>query len=222
MRKKGKEAEMKYWKKNSLHLVQIPDSMRVELIPCLPEGELLIHTYARLKKEGRELPILLMNANFFHLDGGYSISGMKYSNGTVIERSLGGYFVYCDTSGKVRIDTGQGKRIGDFTRMRWALESSPLLLPSLEASAHMEADIALQEHPRTAIGITEDSVILAVTDGRPAGLTCQKLADMMRQAGCHTALNLDGGRSSQLVVEGKQLNRQWLRRKVYAALAIYS
>ncbi|MED4730207.1 phosphodiester glycosidase family protein [Aneurinibacillus migulanus] len=213
---------MKYWKENSLHLVQIPNSMRMELVPCLPEGELLIHTYARLKKEGRELPILLMNANFFHLDGGYSISGMKYSDGTIIERSLGGYFVYCDPSGEVRIDTKQGKRIGDFAGMRWALESSPLLLPNMEASAHMEATIASEEHPRTAIGIAEDSVILAVTNGRPAGLTCRKLADMLRQAGCHTALNLDGGRSSQLVVEGKQVNRQWLRRKVYAALAIYS
>ncbi|MBN6186989.1 phosphodiester glycosidase family protein [Aneurinibacillus sp. BA2021] len=194
---------------------------RIELIPCLREGELLVHTYKRLKKEGQDAPEVMINANFFHLDGGYSISGMKYSNGTVVERSLNGYFVYCDPSGQVQINTEKGKRIADFLSMRWALESSPLLLPRLEASGQMEATIAAESHPRTAIGITGEHIVLVVTDGRPAGLTCSELAVRMRQLGCHAALNLDGGRSSQLVVDGKQVNRQWMRRKVFAALAVY-
>jgi exopolysaccharide biosynthesis protein len=213
---------MEYWKEKSAHFVKVKRHSRIELIPCLPEGELLVHTYERLKKEGQELPTIVMNANFFHLDGGYSISGMKYSNGHVVERSLGGFFVYQDEAGKTRIDTVRGRRISDFTSARWALESSPLLLPELVASAHMEAAIAAESHPRTAIGITDESVVLVVTDGRPAGVTCAELAEMLRRAGCHTALNLDGGRSSQLVIRGKQMNRQWMRRKVYAALAVYN
>lgn len=213
---------MEYWKEKSVHFAKFSRRARMELIPCLREGELLVHTYGRFKKEGKELPIILVNANFFHLDGGYSISGMKYSDGTVIERSLGGFYVYQDMDGEVRIDTIKDKKISDFAGACWALESSPLLLPVLEASVHMEAAITAEAHPRTAIGLTDDSVILAVTDGRPAGLTCYALAELLRKAGCHTALNLDGGRSSQLVIRGKQMNRQWMRRKVFAALAVYN
>lgn len=212
---------LEYWKEGALHIVKVEKKRRIELIPCLREGEFLVHTYNRLKKEGADLPISMVNANFFHLEGGYSISGMKYSDGTVVERSLNGYFVYCDQTGQVNINTEKGKKIADFLSMRWALESSPLLLPDLLASEQMETTIAAESHPRTAIGLTEDHMILAVTDGRPAGLTCRELAAHMRRLGCHTALNLDGGRSAQLVVDGKQMNRQWMRRKVFAALAIY-
>jgi exopolysaccharide biosynthesis protein len=212
---------MEYWKEKSVHYVKVPRTARVELIPCLPEGELLVHLYDRLKKEGQEVPTIIMNANFFHLDGGYSISGMKYSNGSVVERSLGGFYVYRDMHGKMQIDTTPNRTIHDFMDARWALESSPLLLPHFAASPYMEAAIAAEAHPRTAIGLTDTDVIFAVTDGRPSGMTCQALAEQFRRIGCHTALNLDGGRSSQLVIRGRQVNWQWMRRKVYAALAIY-
>ncbi|MGW2256424.1 phosphodiester glycosidase family protein [Streptomyces sp. NPDC001780] len=58
--------------------------------------------------------------------------------------------------------------------------------------------------PRTAVGFSRDGSAMQVitVDGRQAdsgGVTLTRLGAMMRQAGAHNALNLDGGGSSTLV-----------------------
>jgi hypothetical protein len=64
------------------------------------------------------------------------------------------------------------------------------------------------KHPRTAMGYTADGrLILLVVEGRnpgkAEGATLTQLAEMFRQLGCVEALNLDGGGSSCLLVNGK-------------------
>lgn len=65
--------------------------------------------------------------------------------------------------------------------------------------------------PRTAVGIKPDGVwVFVVVDGRQPmlseGLTLHELAAFMRSLGCVQALNLDGGGSSTMVVEGNIVN----------------
>ena len=66
-------------------------------------------------------------------------------------------------------------------------------------------------HPRTAAGRTAGGqLILMVVDGRQPqsrGVDLEELARLMRSAGAVDALNLDGGGSSALVVNGVLLNR---------------
>lgn len=66
-------------------------------------------------------------------------------------------------------------------------------------------------HPRTAAGRAADGdLILMVVDGRQAisrGVYLEELARLMRSVGAVDALNLDGGGSSALVVNGVLLNR---------------
>lgn len=73
-------------------------------------------------------------------------------------------------------------------------------------------------HPRTAVGVSEEGryLILMVVDGRQQGYsegtTTAETAEWMRRLGAHNALNLDGGGSTTLVIEGpegkpKVLNR---------------
>ena len=66
-------------------------------------------------------------------------------------------------------------------------------------------------HPRTAAGRTRDgSLILLVVDGRQPesrGVNLQELAEIMLELGAVDALNLDGGGSATLVVNGTLLNR---------------
>jgi exopolysaccharide biosynthesis protein len=66
-------------------------------------------------------------------------------------------------------------------------------------------------HPRSAIGYTADGdLILFVADGRQMGsrgTDLIDLAEIMMDLGCVEALNLDGGGSSTLVVNGVRLNR---------------
>ncbi len=64
-------------------------------------------------------------------------------------------------------------------------------------------------HPRSAIGLSKDGryLYLAVRDGRQPGYsigaTTAEMADWMARLGADTALNLDGGGSSVLLIAGK-------------------
>lgn len=65
-------------------------------------------------------------------------------------------------------------------------------------------------NPRTAIGYTADNNLIIVTvDGRESssiGMTLFELANLMKSAGCKNAMNLDGGGSTVLYVNGKIAN----------------
>lgn len=65
------------------------------------------------------------------------------------------------------------------------------------------------KHPRSAIGYTADSklVILAIEGRRPGiaeGATLKETAQLLIELGCIEAINLDGGGSSCLLINGKQ------------------
>lgn len=66
-------------------------------------------------------------------------------------------------------------------------------------------------HPRTAVGYRADgTLVLLIVDGRQVasrGVYLEELAAMMLELGCIEAINLDGGGSSTLVVNGTLLNR---------------
>ena len=73
-----------------------------------------------------------------------------------------------------------------------------------------EVGRAMGSNPRTAIGQTADgSYILVVSDGRTSeseGLSLAQLAEVMKNAGCVTAYNLDGGGSSTMYYNGEVVN----------------
>ncbi|MBS1761242.1 MAG: phosphodiester glycosidase family protein [Bacteroidetes bacterium] len=64
------------------------------------------------------------------------------------------------------------------------------------------------KHPRTAMGYTnDDKLIILVVEGRnksAAGATLTQEAQILKDLGCVEALNLDGGGSSCMVVNGKE------------------
>ncbi len=66
------------------------------------------------------------------------------------------------------------------------------------------------KNPRTAIGYTANNEFIMVTvDGREkasVGMTLGELARMMKGFGCINAMNLDGGGSSVMYVNGKVVN----------------
>jgi exopolysaccharide biosynthesis protein len=64
-------------------------------------------------------------------------------------------------------------------------------------------------NPRSAIGYTRDGrlIILAIQGRTPkqaAGVTLSQEAKILQDLGCYEALNLDGGGSSCLLVNGKE------------------
>ena len=82
-------------------------------------------------------------------------------------------------------------------------------------------------NPRTAAGVTvEGDLVFVVVDGRQResrGVSLVELADIMLELGSVEAVNLDGGGSSTLVVDGKLVNRplgSQSERQVMSALLI--
>ena len=56
-------------------------------------------------------------------------------------------------------------------------------------------------HPRTAAGLSGNTLLLVVIDGRAresAGVTFAELATLLKDLGCTDAVNLDGGGSSTM------------------------
>ena len=66
-------------------------------------------------------------------------------------------------------------------------------------------------NPRTAIGYTKDNHLIMLTaDGREGssiGLTLMELAQLMKEFGCINAMNLDGGGSTVMYVNGQVVNK---------------
>ncbi|MCQ2739122.1 MAG: phosphodiester glycosidase family protein [bacterium] len=66
-------------------------------------------------------------------------------------------------------------------------------------------------NPRTAIGYTENNHLIMITvDGREnasIGLTLFELANLMKELGCVNAINLDGGGSTVMYINGKIVNQ---------------
>ncbi len=73
-----------------------------------------------------------------------------------------------------------------------------------------EVDKAMSSNPRTAIGMVEAGhYVFVVSDGRTEdseGLSLAELADVMIDAGCKVAYNLDGGGSSTMYFKGEIVN----------------
>jgi len=67
----------------------------------------------------------------------------------------------------------------------------------------------LRRHPRTALGVTAENVLYAaVVYGRAPtiteGASITDMAVMMKSLGTKSAINLDGGGSSMMVIDGKR------------------
>lgn len=81
---------------------------------------------------------------------------------------------------------------------------------SISVSENEEVSQSMSSNPRTAIGeISPLHYVFVVSDGRTsesAGLSLYELASIMKDIGCTTAYNLDGGGSSTMYFNGKIVN----------------
>lgn len=101
-------------------------------------------------------------------------------------------------------------------KMKTAIGGGPVLLQNDEIKITNNeerkfAGKAINNHePRTAIGYTKNQkLIILVCEGRSdsaAGLTLTQLAKIFKDLNCVEALNLDGGGSSCLLINGKETN----------------
>jgi hypothetical protein len=118
--------------------------------------------------------------------------GISYSSHTDSEPTL--YFGY---NNQARINTPA-------TRPQYAISGNLLLVRGGQVQSLGDS----QPEPRTAAGLDQrrNELILVVVDGRQPGysqgLTLNELSELLVMLGVYEAINLDGGGSSTLVVEG--------------------
>ena len=103
----------------------------------------------------------------------------------------------------------------EFWKVQEAIHAGPILLQNSTVSVSSEEEVFFNTpvdgvQPRSAIGYKKNGdVVMMVVDGRQVdsrGAYLKELAMLMRQFDCEEALNLDGGGSSSLVVNGRLIN----------------
>lgn len=105
------------------------------------------------------------------------------------------------------------KTVPDWDNVNHIISGGPYLIKNGE----IFIDITEQKlgaiggkNPRTAIGYTQDgTLIMVAVDGREGssiGMTLRELAGFMQSIGCVNAMNLDGGGSTVMYVNGKVVN----------------
>lgn len=87
---------------------------------------------------------------------------------------------------------------------------SHIIVHEGQISVDATSGFSRTRHPRSAVGFDRNgkTLVLVVVDGRrpneATGMSLPELAELMKQLGCHEALNLDGGGSSELVLRHPQ------------------
>ena len=94
----------------------------------------------------------------------------------------------------------------DFSGARTAVGGGPVLLADGRPLYYENSE----QHPRTIVGFNDTSLYLVVVDGRQEGLSrginFAQQSELMLRLGCTDALNLDGGGSSTMWVNGEIVN----------------
>lgn len=120
---------------------------------------------------------------------------------------------YTDDNNYVTTATTSGFRKW---KVQTAVSGGPVLLQNGKVEITNDEELRFSgaavddRHPRTAMGYTGDGrLIVFVCEGRSpqaAGLSLTQMAGVMQKLGCVEALNLDGGGSTCLLLNGKEVN----------------
>jgi len=130
-----------------------------------------------------------------------------------------GYVVVAPASKVENIKQGQKVDVNLKVMPEWSgvnhiISGGPYLVKNGEVFVDMTEEKLTAiggRNPRTAIGYTENNHLILVTaDGREGssiGLTLNELGAFMKDLGCVNAMNLDGGGSTVMYVDGNVVNK---------------
>ncbi len=162
--------------------------------------------------------ILGINASGFEDPNGTGNGGKAYglviSNGKIYQDMIGSANKVIGFDEKNRLHIGQYKSLSGF---RDAVEFKPALIINGEQLVHSSAGWGIQ--PRSAIGQTaRGEVLLLIIDGRAPGYsigaTLGDCADILKKYDAVQACNLDGGSSSIMYYNGREITKPSAANKV--------
>ena len=177
-----------------------------------------------------------INAGFFATTTpghGYPIGALKI-NGNLINEAMDGRgcLGWNDDDEAIFDVVANSEEINEWYEMENIIQAGPLLLDDGEASTvdeNFNNSLTAVRHPRSAIGInSEGDWVFVVVDGRnglhSSGATISEFTEILRSQGITYALNLDGGGSTEIIINGKIYNSpsDGHERKISYALAALS
>lgn len=184
---------------SKVHLFKIdPTKFRFEIITAANLGYKNIDAMTMAKKSRA---LLVINGGFFTPE--YAPLGLLMNNGNVLNKMKWTSWWHIFQIKKQVPKVLPKQEFLPEADVEMAIEAGPRLLIDGRVPEKLKPSIA----QRTSIGVTDDSMIMiAVTDNYPT--TLEKMAAVMKQAGCTEALNLDGGSSTQIYakIRGFELN----------------
>lgn len=164
----------------------------------------------------RENAIIAMNAGGFYdpdwNSNGALPHGVVFSNGKVVsefqQANVGGGFIGFTNENKFVLGS-MSKQEAINMGIRDAVQFGPFLIINGKRS-FVRGNGGWGIAPRTAIGQRQDGIVLfLVINGRrpnSIGADMIDLCDVMENYGAYNAANLDGGSSSELVINGEIIN----------------
>ncbi len=158
-----------------------------------------------------------INAGFFATQKGgrgYPIGALKISGRMISEAYENRGYLGWNNEDDEAVFAVASEEANSWVNMSNIIQAGPLLIENGNPSMHDENfnnTFTTARHPRSAVGLTNEGkwVFLAV-DGRngmhSSGATISELTDIMRAKNIIYALNLDGGGSTEIIINGKIYN----------------
>lgn len=155
--------------------------------------------------------VLAINGDYY----GAREAGYVIKNGTLYRNTSAGrddLVIYSDGSWKIvnEDEVSAEELMQDGAVQTMSFGPALVQSGSITVGENEEVKQSMSSNPRTAIGIIDDChYVFVVSDGRTdesAGLSLYQLAEVMKDLGCKTAYNLDGGGSSTMYFNGQIVN----------------
>jgi len=163
--------------------------------------------------------IAAVNGGFFNIKNGGSATYIRTGGRITDSDTAKKWSRNANMTGAVMITEGKELFIEKSMTNGWfdahpeyndILVTGPLLVEDGSATVLPGTSLVVNKHPRTAIGTRNTRKVIMVTlDGRTkeaAGMTLDELASLMKSLKCHDAVNLDGGGSTTMWINGKPDN----------------
>lgn len=157
-----------------------------------------------------------VNGGFFNIKNCGSVTYIRTGGKIVDSDTAKKWLRNANMTGSVLIKAGSELFIDKSMSDQWyndhqeyddILVTGPLLVKNAGGVKLPETSLVTNKHPRTAIGIRNNKKVLLITlDGRTkeaAGMTLNELASLMIALKCRDAVNLDGGGSTTMWINGK-------------------
>jgi exopolysaccharide biosynthesis protein len=197
------------------HILRIKNPQGLEIV-IRPEDDFQKKGLISPTKYSKDEKLdVVINANFYQENGnpiGYVVSnGRMWTNFVLHGSKYAGVFS-CDVKNKCHINYENNVDVESHKVN--LISGYPMLISNGQKVSPRNED----RHPRTAIGLDKrtNDIVVIVTDGRAVdiksgfktveGYTYDELSDLFISQGVDSALNLDGGGSSQLIYKGKRMN----------------